>query len=553
MDVAAAESRGYSPWPDGVSSMTIVDRLLGFKRNPRVHKIPGGIKPPAFKASSLRSRIMPTPIPRKLIMPLLQHQGVAACPVVAVGDRVLKYQLLAEARGTSSVALHAPTSASIVEISNTLVANGSAELQLCILLEPDGADVAVEITPIPDYRALSHLQLLELVKAAGICGMGGAGFPLAEKLRLSIDKGVELLIINAAECEPYISADEALIRERAELVVAGSKILQSICLASRCIIAIADDKTAAITALVNALQNSSIELVQVRAKYSIGGEKQLIQAVTGVEVPVGKLPSDIGVLMQNVGTAYAVYEAIVEGRPCISRITTVTGSPLITPKNFETLIGTPVSFLFDLCGIDKSAHTGSIMGGSLMGIALPSTKVPVVKTTNCLIATCAEEFPPAAPEQACIRCGFCATACPVSLLPQQLYAFARSREQDQLIDYGLFDCIECGACAYVCPSQIPLVQYYRASKAEIHEHRAQQLQSAHWQTRFQYHQYRLKEQKDEARERKSSRIETQAAKTSNGHFSRVRAREEIADAVARVKARKSKFISSSNIDQEKKD
>ena len=492
---------------------------------------------------------MPTPIPARLILPLWQHQGTAAQASVAVGDRVLKYQKLAEASSADSVPVHAPTSGSIVAIENSIVVPLSDNMkpnQLCIHLQPDGEDRAIETTPNHDYHSLDPDRLLEKIADAGICGMGGAGFPTSAKLKLSLKRGVELLIINGAECEPYITADEALIRERADAVVQGAEILQAASKADRCVIAIENSKTDAVMQLVAALKDSSVELMVINTKYPAGGEKQLIQTVTGKQVPAGLRPADIGVLLQNAGTAYAVYEAIILGRPCISRITTLTGLALQTPKNFETLIGVPFSFLFELCGIDQSVRTKTIVGGSMMGIEAASDAAPVTKTTNCLIAAGSEEFPAPLAETACIRCGFCASACPASLLPQQLLSYSRISDGQQLQEHGLFDCIECGACAYVCPSNIPLVQYYQASKIHIRERQARREQSAKWQDRFQFHQYRIKKAADEALAEKVREYPKASATLPADDFSRDEARQKIADAVARVQARKSKLIASTH-------
>ena len=524
-----------------------------FTNRLHAHKIFGGIKPAAYKSDALRSRVMPAPLPGKLVLPLLQHQGQPAMAVVEVGQEVLKFQVLAAGIESLSVPVHAPTSGVITAITDSAVPGFGTQVQRCIHLQVDGLDTAAVLQPCLDYRALGHLELLTMIAEAGICGLGGAGFPTAEKLRVSIEQGVELLIINAAECEPYISADEALIRERADRVVSGAEILQSVCLAKRCVIAIEKDKADAIEALRTALQDSAIELLVLTSSYPTGGERQIIQAVTGCEVPRGLLPVDAGILVQNAGTAYAVHNAIVEGKPCTSRITTLTGSPLQTPKNFEALIGTPVSFLFEMCGIDKSQHTGTIMGGSLMGIELDSDDVPLIKTTNCLVAKSSGEFPDPAPEQACIRCGYCADACPARLLPQQLYAFSRSENFEQLEAHGLADCIECGACAYVCPSHIPLVQYYRASKQTVAARDREFQASKQWQSRFQFHQYRLKKDAARALDTKLPGTEKTTANEPAQPFSRNQAREDIAAAVRRVAARRSNRTAASSAKDKAKD
>jgi Na+-translocating ferredoxin:NAD+ oxidoreductase subunit C len=512
----------------------------------RAHRIFGGITPPPFKASSLRSRIMPSPLPKMLYLSLQQHQGAAISPVVKVGDSVLKYQLLANGYEDSCVGVHAPTSGKVIAIESYPTPDLLQNEHLCIQLQADNKDQAISLEAIADYRALSNTDLLAKVRQAGICGLGGAGFPTALKLERSIEAGTELLIINAAECEPYITADESLLREFAEQVVSGAEILQKICLAGRCVIAIEKNKTDAIKSLKTALLNSSIELIKLPAKYPTGGEKQIIQGVTGLEVPSGEYPSNSGILVQNTGTANAVHKAVVNGEPCVSRITTLTGSPLKTPKNFEALIGTPISFLFDVCGIDNAQFSGAIVGGSIMGIELPNVDSAITKTTNCIIAKSPTEFPGAEAEneRACIRCGHCAEVCPAKLLPQQLYAHSRNRSQEELLSHGLSDCIECGACAYVCPSNIPLVQYYRASKQDLVAQYQQEAQSSNWQNRFQTHQYRLKKNQED----KLSKRAPEKPKPNTDDekkFSRKKAREEIADAVKRVQARKQNVIASS--------
>lgn len=539
--------------------MSLLNRIanLGLgranKNTLRPHPIPGGIKPPTHKARSLRSRIMPTPIPERLLLVLSPEQASPPHLRVREGDRVLKFQLLADTAGDRGAAVHAPTSGIIDKIAPTPVAN---ETRLCIQLLSDGEDEAIENSPVIDFHSLNYLELLGIITAAGISGSGGAGFPSWKKLQSGIEAGLEVLIINALECEPFISCDEALIRERAEQVVAGAEILLQVCRAAHCIIAIEDNKADAIAALELCLASSSIKLLLLAAKYPAGSEKQLIQAVTGLEVPSGELPASVGAIVQNVGTAHAVYQAVVEGKPCINRITTLAGMPLQTPKNFETLIGTPVSFLYELCGADHSSLSYTILGGSLMGVVIDNIDSPVTKTTNCIIAASAEEFPPPKPEQACIRCGACADVCPVSLLPQQLYAYSRSANQEQLLGHGLLDCIECGACAYVCPSHIPLVQYYRASKAELQQELSQQTRSEGWQARFQYHQYRVKKDAEESSAKpgtprpKKDRSQSKEQLT-NSTFSREQARAEIADAVRRVQARRTQVIASSKKDKGK--
>lgn len=519
-------------------------------------KTVGGIQPTPFKEDSLRSRIMSTPIPPQLTIPIGAAIGGEITLLVGIGEQVSKYQKLAVistfAEGISDVPVHAPTSGVITSIENSIVADHSQQQQLCISLATDGHDEALQLEPQSNYSLLSRVSIVSLIRDAGIIGMGGAGFPAADKLSGCAESVIEFLIINAAECEPYITADEALLRERADKVVVGAQILKQASAARRCIIAIEDTKPDAIATLKQALQNEvnldqACELVIIPSKYPAGSERQLIKCVTGIEIPTGQHPTENGIVMHNVGTAYAAYETIVEGKPCISRFTTLCGQALKTPKNFEVLIGTTADFLFELCGIQTSNKLKSIVGGSLMGSELGSDKAAICKTTNCLIAASANEFQTPQAEQACIRCGFCADVCPSNLLPQQLLAFSKTTDTTQLLEHGLFDCIECGACDYVCPSKLPLVSTYKESKKLIETRRQELAHSDYWQQRFQFHQYRVKKEKDQAVSRKvdvsaKPTLATEpAVKEQNGEadfISKEQASLDIAAAVARVKARR---------------
>ena len=280
--------------------------------------------------------------------------------------------------------------------------------------------------------------------------------------------GVETLILNAAECEPYITADDRLMQEHADQIIEGTQILQHILQPKVTLIGIEDNKSEAIAALKQALRGQSgIGLRVIPTKYPSGGAKQLTKILTGKEVPHGKHSSAIGVLMQNVGTAYAIKRAIVDGEPLIERVVTLTGEAIERPGNLWARIGTPVQHLLHFAGFRPQAQQMVVMGGPLMGFTLPALNVPIVKISNCILAPTVDEMTPQEPEQSCIRCGLCVDACPAGLLPQQLYWFSRGQEHDKARNHNLFDCIECGACAFVCPSNIPLVQYYRQEKAEI--------------------------------------------------------------------------------------
>lgn len=517
--------------------MNLLARLFPSKHS-AVHKTPGGINPAHFKAHSLRSQIMPIPIPEELWLSLKQRDEKCLEALVSVGDTVLKNQLIAAPTSAHGVPIHAPTSGQIKEITAKLVVNSFEQWQQHIVISADGRDQSVPLRALTEYESLSAIQLTEKLHDFGIGGLGGADFPTAKKLNIANQLQTELLIINACECEPFISADEALIRDKAAQIVTGAEILQRASGAKTCIIAIENQMTDSIQALELALANKVIGLALVPTKYPAGGEKQIIQAVTGKEVPSGGLPADSNVLVQNVGTAYAVYNAIIKGQPCISRITTLAGTPLKTPKNFDVLLGTPIPFLLELCGNEELKHESTIVGGSLMGVTLFDDNVAVSRTTNCIIAASPKWFPDPLEELPCIRCGDCADVCPAKLLPQQLYAFSRSQDLENLADQHLIDCIECGACSYVCPSNIPLVQYFRASKITQQAQLQQSELSEHWQERYQYHQYRLKKDKEESKNRKARLTMSRSTNSGPADFSRSKAKADIAAAVNRVKKRK---------------
>ena len=475
-----------------------------------IHDFPGGIHPPENKAQSLQQPIRPVTLPACLFVPLHQHIGEPAQTLVSEGERVLKGQKLAEASGQLSVPVHAPTSGIVTAIQSRSVPHPSGLSDWCVRIEPDGADQWCEREGCQDESTLEPQEMLRRIREAGIAGMGGAGFPTSIKLQPPEGDHVDTLILNGAECEPYITADQALMRERAGEIVAGLQIMRRILGPRECLIGIEDNKPDAIAALRKALEGSDIELMVVPTKYPSGGEKQLIRLLTGLEVPHGGIPADIGVMCQNVGTACAVYRAIRFGEPLISRITTLTGAALTDPGNREVLIGTPISHLLVEAGQQEHRTQRLIMGGPMMGFTLPSKEVPVVKTTNCLIAGTPEEFPPPPPAQPCIRCGMCEQVCPMELLPQQLYWFSRSGEHDKAEQFNLFDCIECGACAYVCPSAIPLVQYYQHTKGEIRQQRIEQEKSDRARERFEQRQARIEREKAEKEARRKARAEAAA-------------------------------------------
>ncbi|MGP4844255.1 electron transport complex subunit RsxC [Marinobacter sp. 1Y8] len=471
---------------------------------------PGGIHPDENKHQSTGSGIQIPPLPDRLYVPLQQHIGAAAQVSIEAGDQVLKGQLLAAPEGRLSVAVHAPTSGTVEAIAPHAVPHPSGMTDWCVVIRPDAADSWAERHPVADYHDLDAPTLLTLIRNAGIAGMGGAGFPTEIKLHPPIDDKVRTLILNGAECEPYITADDMLMRTRAQDIVGGLEIMAYILEPEECIIGIEDNKPEAIAALQTAVKGTRIEVVVIPTKYPSGGEKQLIQILTGREVPYQGIPADIGVMCQNVGTAAAVYRAIRHGEPLISRITTLTGEGLEQQTNVESLIGTPIGFLLDQYGFDPTRTERLILGGPMMGFTLDNPEVPVIKTTNCVIAGSPREFPAPPPAQPCIRCSMCADSCPMELLPQQLFWFSQSQEFSKAEQHNLFDCIECGACSYVCPSSIPLVQYYRYSKGEIRKQREEQAKSDRARERFEARQARLERDQAEKEAKRKARAEAAA-------------------------------------------
>lgn len=473
---------------------------------------PGGVHPPENKKQSSESNIQSLPIPGKVIVPLQQHIGAPAAPCVEVGQSVLKGQVIGEAGGFVSLPVHAPTSGQVVAIEQQPVQHPSQMDSLCITIETDGKDTWIDHQGVADYTALEKPEVLNLIRNAGIAGMGGAGFPSVVKLGIKPDQKIEQLILNAVECEPYITADDRLMRERAQEIIAGLQIMAWLVQPKETLVGIEDNKPEAIEAMRQAAADANIEIVVVPTKYPSGGEKQLIHLLTGKEVRSGGIPADVGVVCQNTGTAYAVKRAVIDGEPLISRVTTLTGNGIEQKGNYEVLLGTPVSWLLEQAGVNETHLHRLIMGGPMMGFAVHNPSVPVVKTTNCLLVPADKELAEPAQEQPCIRCGSCAQACPVNLLPQQLYWFAKAKEFDKAAHFNLADCIECGACAYVCPSSIPLVQYYRFAKGAIRTQEQEARKADHARQRFEARQARLEREEQEKERKRQERAKAAAAK-----------------------------------------
>jgi electron transport complex protein RnfC len=503
----------------------MLNLFAAFKKD-RIWDFDGGIHPPEMKTQSSGVPLRTAPLPDKFIIPLQQHLGPEGELCVKVGDAVLKGQPLTVGRGRT-VPVHAPTSGTISAITPHITAHPSGLAELCVIIQPDGEDRWCERAPVADYRQLTASELIQRIHQAGIAGLGGAGFPTASKLQGGMN-GVETLILNAAECEPYITADDRLMQEHADQVIEGTQILRHLLQPKVTLIGIEDNKPEAIAALKLALRGQpGIALRVIPTKYPSGGAKQLTKILIGKEVPHGKHSSAIGVLMQNVGTAFAIKRAIVDGEPLIERVVTLTGEALSLPGNLWARIGTPVQHLLKFAGFQPQAQQMVVMGGPLMGFTLPALHVPIVKISNCILAPSVSEMAPQEQEQSCIRCGLCVDACPAGLLPQQLYWFSRGEEHEKARNHNLFDCIECGACAFVCPSNIPLVQYYRQEKAEIKAIDLEAARTAEAKARYEAKLARLEREKL-AREERHKKA---AVKLTDGDQDAVQA------ALARVRSK----------------
>ena len=444
----------------------IVNLANLFKTAKDIFPFHGGVHPPENKTQSTKSPIGQLPIPEKIVLPLRQHVGNIPKVKVQVGDYVLKGQLIAEAEGTVSAAIHASTSGVISAIQDAIIPHPSGLPDRCIVITPDGKDQWIEKIP-QDWRNAERKTLVASLRLSGIVGLGGATFPTHIKLRADGKSGVHTLVINAAECEPYISCDDMLMRERADEIVKGISIAQYLLGAENVIIGIEDNKPEAAKAMQAAINgHASMQVKIVPTLYPSGDARRLVHLVLGTEIPHDKRSTEVGLQVFNVATVVALYRYFELGEPSISRIVSMTGN-VQNPQNFDVLFGTPMLHLVKNAGGEKANTTHFIMGGPMMGFDLPSADVPITKAANCIIAASPNLFAPPPPAMPCIRCARCADACPVNLQPQELYWFAKSDNFEKANDYKLFDCIECGACSYVCPSNIPLVQYYRYAKSEI--------------------------------------------------------------------------------------
>ncbi|PML35941.1 electron transport complex subunit RsxC [Vibrio breoganii] len=501
-------------------------------RSGHLWDFPGGIHPPEHKAQSLTHKIGRANIANEIVIPVKQHIGKEGDLLVRVGDSVLKGQPLTQYHTSLSLPVHASTSGVVTAIEPRTGCHPSGLPELSIVIKPDQKDTWIEHSGITNYQELSAEELVNVIRQAGISGMGGAGFPTARKLQSGFSR-TDILIINAAECEPYITADDSLMREYAEQVIQGIEILSHILKPKLCIIGIEDNKPEAIQALNKAGESHDIVIRVIPTKYPSGGERQLIKVLTDKEVPSSGLPADIGIMVQNVGSAFAVKRAVIDGEPLIERVVTMTGGSVSQAQNLWVPIGTPVQSLLEQAHFSPWKKQSVIMGGPMMGFTLPHTQVPITKTSNCILAPAKRELEFTADEMACIRCGQCAEACPASLLPQQMYWYSKDKDLEKCEEYKVKDCIECGACAYVCPSNIPLVNYFRQSKTEIKIQAAEAEAAERAKVRFEQRKERLERDKIEREQKYKIAAEKRRSqmKAEGGD-------DAIAAAIERVKQKK---------------
>ncbi len=483
----------------------------------KVFRFRGGVHPESHKTPSATKAIEDLPLPERLYVPLQQHIGAPAKPEVAIGQRVYKGQLLAHSQGMISAPVHAPSSGTIVDIGEFTAPHPSGLWVRTITLETDGKNRCGknrwhESAKPTDPFKMAQQEVAARIGAAGIVGMGGATFPAAVKLALGKERRIHTLIINGGECEPYLTCDDRLMRERAHQAVDGIRIMLHVLQADQALIAIEDNKPAAIASMRAARRrHANLHVVVVPSRYPMGSEKQMIQSVTGIEVPAGQRSADIGVIVHNVGTVYAVHRAIRLGRPLLSRVVTVGGGAVREPKNLEVPLGTLVEDLLEFCGGYSEPPARLLMGGPMMGQVLPHSRVPIVKGSNGVIALSTAEIR-SRPAMPCIRCGRCVAACPCGLMPVEMAPRIRNGDLDSAMEYGLGDCISCGSCSYVCPSNIPLVQYFNYGKGMLADRREAQRKTEATRRLAQERRNRLER---EARARAKAAAQRKAEKATD--------------------------------------
>ena len=511
----------------------VIERICQNKETGKLWQFPGGIHPMENKDQSNSKPIRRLNLPKYFYVPVVQHSGWAGELQVKVGDFVLKGQQLTKGDHYRQLPVHSPTSGQVIGIESYPSAHPSGLPEMTIIIETDGKDKWIERQPIEDFLSLTSDEIIQKVYQYGIAGLGGAVFPTAYKLNFA-DKRCKLLVINGTECEPYITCDDRLMQDYTHELIEGIRILRYVLRPEEVVIAVEDNKPHAIKALEDALKGSNDMFVrEIPTKYPSGASDQLVQVLTGLEVPSGKRSIEMGIVMHNVGTAFAIKRAIIDDEPLIERVVTLTGDKIRNKGNVWARLGTPIQHLLDQVDYQADNRFPVFLGGPMTGFILPSLQAPITKTANCLIAPDHFEYAPPEPERSCIRCSSCSDACPVSLLPQQLYWFARSEDHEKSKEYRLDACIECGVCAYVCPSYIPLIQYFRQEKAKIFEIEEKARKAEEAKIRFEAREARLQKERDA----RTARI-TKAAEKRREEVANTGGVDPVKAALERLKAKK---------------
>lgn len=406
-----------------------------------------------------------------MVYPLSQHIGAPAKAVVAVGDRVLKGQLIAETGGFISAPVFSSVSGTVKAIENRLVVNGNNDE--CIIIENDRENETVsDFGKDRGLDSLSAEDIVDIIKKAGIVGLGGAGFPTGVKVSPKNANNIDTVIINGSECEPYLTSDYRLMLERNEEIIKGIKAVLKALPNAKAVIGIENNKPEAIKILDEKTSGEDkISVCPLKTKYPQGGERQLIYAITGRKINSKMLPADKGCIVLNTASCYAIYEAVYKNMPLIHKVMTITGEAVHSPCNVDVPLGVSHSYVLEKCGGAKDDVVKFISGGPMMGMAMSSLDVPVVKTSSSILAFSKDDVA-ALPQSACIHCGRCVKACPQILVPQMMAKAVRSQNMNRFDELGGMECIECGCCTYVCPAKIPLTQMFKLGKAELRSMRA---------------------------------------------------------------------------------
>ena len=485
-----------------------------------LYSFKGGVYPDEHKSGTSGLHSVTLKIPETLVIPLKQHSGRAAEVLVKPGQHVLRNEPLTSPSNDRQVPVHAPVSGTVTAITAAPIAHPGGLTEPCIILKSDPAGSGEEFNnpSYPNYTEVPVDTLLDHIRNMGIAGLGGAGFPTEAKLRSSVRaQNCEVLIINGAECEPYITCDDRLMQEAPEEILRGIDILRYILKPHFTVIAVEDNKPEAIKSLeckIKELNLKDIRVTAIPVKYPSGAARNLIKIITGIEIPYGARSTAYGVVVHNVSTAFSVGEAVLAGQPLTRRMITVSGDALTAKMNAWVCLGTPVSFILSECGYRPPPVPRIIVGGPMMGFTIPHIQVPVIKTINCIIAPDANEIRRTKPQVDCIRCGRCAHACPVRLVPYEIYDYCVNGEFKKAAETGLKSCIECGCCSFVCPSAIRIVAAIRIAKAEVKNEKLKEEKLKTARERFEAKKARIEAEEKARQERKAAalaRIQAQKA------------------------------------------